>query len=194
MATETQAYTREELDKLSRTNLRRAAVACGMPHRDATKMESSDLKDYIENKQGGGGGEEKARGKDKGNGKPATAKVRGRKAKSAPAQDVEEQVEAEEERGSGNGETGGLADMIHKVGLGMDDGFKEIMGVVEDLQAKMEEQASEIHELRHTLYIVSGLTADVLKGDWEPTDVDERVEELEASWQAQEDGGEGNEE
>ena len=197
MGAETTEYTREELDKMSRTNLRRAAVSCGMAHRDATKMESSDIKDYIMSKQGDGE-EKKSTGRaGKGAGKAATAKVKGRKAKAAPepVEEVEEVEEAEEEAEAAAPVSGGVAKLIHKVGLGMDDGFKELMAMLETMQAEQEEIKAAIQENAHSLYLLSGLMTDVLKNDWEPKEVDERIGEIEEAWQEQLDGDDsGNEE
>jgi len=191
MAEEQQSYTREELDQMSRVKLRQTAVNCGKSHREATKMESEEIKDFVLSKQDGGGEEKAAKGrkgKSKGNGKPATAKVRGKgKAKTEP--------EPEPDDSGSDGETDGIQGMIHKIGLGMDDGFKEMKELVESLQAENEELRAEILEVQHGQFLLNGLVTDILSGQWEPKEVEERVEELESIWQEQQEGGddEGNE-
>jgi hypothetical protein len=192
MAEELPSYTREELDQMSRVKLRQTAVNCGKSHREATNMESEAIKDFVMGKQEGGGGEKKAaKGgrKGKSNGKPATAKQRG-KAKAAP------EPEPEDRGGEAEAPAGELGDMLHKLGLGMDDGFKEMKECLETLQAENEELRAEITEVQHAQFLLNGLVTDILSGQWEPTDVKERVEELEGIWQEQQDEGgddEGNE-
>ena len=191
MAEEMPIYTREELDQMSRVKLRQTAVNCGKSHREATNMESEDIKDFVLSKQGGGDGEKKeAKGrKGKSNGKPA-AKGRG-KAKAAPPPEPED---------TGNSETevpeGELGDLLHKIGLGMDDGFKEMKELIEGLQSENEELRAEITEVQHAQFLLNGLVTDILTNHWEPSEVKERVEELESIWQEQQDEGgddEGNE-
>jgi hypothetical protein len=189
MAEQLPTYSREDLDKMSRVQLRQTAVNFGKKHREATNMESEDIKEFVLGKQEGGGGEKKGRkAKDKGNGKPAAAaKGRGRKPKAAPEPEPEpEQDEAP---------SGDLADLIHKLGLGMDDGLKEVMEAVEALQEQNLELKAEVVEVQHSQFLINGLVADILKNTWEPKEVDERVNDLEEIWQQQQDGGddEGNE-
>lgn len=189
MAEELPTYTREELDQMSRVKLRQTAVNYGKSHREATSMESDDIKDFILGKQGGSEDKKASGRKGKSNGKSAT-KAR-RKGKD-PDPDPEP-----EEKDSGSDETRGAAgkvsDLIHSLGLGMDDGFKEVKDLLESLQAENEELRSEILEVQHGQFLLNGLVTDILSGQWEPKDVEERVADLEDIWQQQQSGDdEGN--
>lgn len=186
-----ETYTRDELDKMSRVQLRQTAVNCGMKHREATNTKSEDIKEFILGK--GGDGESKGRGKgkakDKGNGQSATAKPRGRGKGKGKAKDS---------GGDQSPPSDDSAELIHKVGLGMDENHQAVMNELEELKEATSTLTDAVAELEHQLFLISGLTADILKTQWDgPEEVNERLGELEEIWEKQcEDGdgeGEGDE-
>lgn len=173
-----ETYTRKDLDSMSRVELRRLAVQVhGMDNKECSNTKSEEIKAYIEEAQGGGGkstskgSSTKAAAKpEPSNGKPATrGKARSSKAKAAPpTEEVASDLSAVLER-------------IDAVGKAIDEGqetTKEELGGIVD----------QLCDIDKKLFILTGLATDLYKAMYEPDDLDPRIEELEAEYDAEPEG------
>lgn len=180
------AYTREDLDKLPRTQLRQVAVNCGMTHREATNTHSDQVKEYILKNQ-----DKKAPTRNEAPAEEAPAaeaqaeapRRRGRPPKNGGAAQATPSAEPAEEAPKRSGSNGSdAAERIHQVGLTMDENHQALVEHISEIK-------DAIAEIQHSLFILSGLTSDVLKTQWDLEEVDARVNELEEAWQNQNDSG-----
>lgn len=174
-------YTEEDLKGMTRVELRRAAIAVlGIDNKECSNTKSQELIDRIMAEQGGGGGSKpKGGGKRGGGSKPKTSGGRGRgrskpKEEPPPAEDPAEV-----------GDLGPVIDRVDAVGKTVDENHeatKELLDVISEQQVEIQRQQ----------FMIFGLITDLYKFTGEPDELEERMNELDAEWEAQgnEDGGE----
>lgn len=179
-------YTEEELKGMTRVELRRAAIAVlGIDNKECSNTKSQDLIDRIlaEGGGGGGGGDSKPKSSGrggKGGSKPKAASGGGRGRGRSKPKEEEEPPPAEDV-----GDLSVVVDRIDAVGKTVDESHTEVKELLEVIQ----EQQVEIQRQQFMLF---GLMTDLYKFTGEPDELEERMNELDAEWEAQgnEDGGE----
>ena len=171
---EDQIYTKEELDKMPRGQLRRLAVKKhGMNNRVCADAGSNEVKQYILEAQGNDEGasppdkpnpEEGAAGKSK---KTTRKKATPRK-KAAPKKKAAPQP-------ASDGDMAQLLDAIGKeldvVGKGVHDDMKETKGLLGGIR-------DDIDVILRNQAIQAGLLIDLWKNYYEPEDLEPRLNEL----------------
>jgi hypothetical protein len=175
-------YTEEELKGMTRVELRRAAIAVlGIDNKECSNTKSQDLIDRILAEGGeGGGSKPKASGRGgKGGSKPKASSAGRGRGRSKPKEE-EAPPPAEDV-----GDLGVVVDRIDAVGKTVDESHTEVKELLEVIQ----EQQVEIQRQQFMLF---GLMTDLYKFTGEPDELEERMNELDAEWEAQgnEDGGE----
>ena len=199
MSDEKQLYTSDELEEMSRVDLRKLAVKTwGMDNKECSGTKSQALREWIiEQQEAYEGGEEppkkaskaksskasssKASSKPSGRPRPSAGKVspkagaKGR-GRAKPAEDTEEAPPPA-------GDLGDLAERIDALGKAVDENHKEVMESQPQIGGElMEEIKDALENIRLSQYILHGLVADLYRNYYEPEDLDTRVDELEAEF------------
>lgn len=177
-------YTREDLEGMSRVELRTAARnVLKVDNKAVSNEKSGDLINKILEAQGGGG-EKKGKaapagrgGKTPGAGKAAP--------KEEPEETQEETPEEEPQPPKGKAAPGAPVAGLKELRVGIDAVGK----TVDENQGELKELLAEIDR---KLFIVFGLMTDVFKAVNEPDELDGRLNELQEEWEGGD--GEGNEE
>jgi hypothetical protein len=214
MSDEKQIYTKDELEEMSRVDLRKLAVKTwGMDNKECSGTKSQALRDWIIEQQdayeGGGGEEKKATPKGR-SGKPAPKASGGRSSRPAPSgrpapkaapkgrgrpapkSEPEPDDEGQNEAPPAAEDVGELAERVDALGKTIDDNHKEMMEAIGGAGGEGVEEVKEtLENIRLSLYILHGLVADLYSINYEPDDLKNRVDELEAEFN--EDPQEGNE-
>jgi len=182
--------TKEDLDGMSRVQLRRAAMeVLGMGNKEATEMNSADLKAKILEAQEGGG-------KKKGKAAPPPEEPKKGRGKPAPEPEPEEEPEPEPEeeapppkgKVAASSETRTLTEIlkvVHAVGKAVDE-------LAQTVAERLDTQDEHLVEIERKLFHQLGLTENIFKGVSEPDEFEPRIEALEDEWKKQAEGEEGN--
>jgi flagellar biosynthesis/type III secretory pathway ATPase len=167
------SYTQEELQGMSRVQLRRAAIeVLKIDNKEASNAKSVDLIERIMELGGNGNGN----GTEKAAAKTAkrTTSRRGSVRKAAVAEET-----AEEAVSVGSN---GLGKLVDAVGKAVDE-------TKEEISAKLSESLENQEHIMKQQYMLFGLLCDIFKAVNEPDELEERLQELEEEWTAQ--GNEG---
>jgi hypothetical protein len=165
-------YTQEELQGMSRVQLRRAAIEMlKIDNKEASNSKSGDLIDRIlEMGEGGGNGNGSSKEAAKG---PAKRSTRRTTRKTTAAK--EETAEATPANGVGK--------LVDAVGKAVDETKEELISKSDDI-------LENIDHIMKQQFILFGILCDVYKAGVDgPDALDARLEELEEAWNAQ--GNEG---
>ena len=161
-------YTQEELQGMSRVQLRRAAIeVLKIDNKEASNSKSGDLIERIVEASSGGNGTAKAASKAAS--KRTSTK---RTTRKAAAQETAEPAAA----------TNGLGKLVDAVGKAVDE-------TKEELTDKAVEILDNQEHIMKQQFILFGLLCDVYKAVEEPDVLEARLEELEEEWNTQ--GNEG---
>ena len=155
-------YTQEELQGMSRVQLRRAAIeVLKIDNKEASNSKSTDLIEKIV-AEGADGGETTK--------KTTTRKASTRKStrKAAP----KEQVEGEA------APTNGVGKMVDAVGKAVDE-------TKEELGTKLDDVLENHDHIMKQQFILFGLLCDIYKAVDEPDVLEGRLKELEEEWDNQ---------
>lgn len=165
------SYTQEELQSMSRVQLRRAAIeVLKIDNKEASNSKSGDLIERIlEMGEGGGNGSSKEA--DKAPAKRASKRGSTNKASRAAAAESAEPAH-----------TNGLGKLVDAVGKAVDE-------TKEELGAKVDELLENNAHIMQQQFILFGLLCDIYKAVNEPDELEPRLEELEEEWNTQ--GNEG---
>ena len=159
-------YTQEELQGLSRVQLRRAAMeVLKIDNKEASNTKSGDLIERIldAGEGAGGNGTKKAATSSKKRASKATAKKR---------------TAAKEETTTAAPSTNGVGKLVDAVGKAVDE-------TKEELSTKIDEMMENQDHIMKQQFILFGLLVDVYKAVDEPDALEARLEELEEEWNAQ---------
>ena len=161
-------YTQEELQGMSRVQLRRAAIeVLKIDNKEASNSKSGDLIERLVEASSGGNGTAKAASKAAS--KRTSTK---RTTRKAAAQETAEPAAA----------TNGLGKLVDAVGKAVDE-------TKEELTDKAVEILDNQEHIMKQQFILFGLLCDVYKAVEEPDVLEARLEELEEEWNTQ--GNEG---
>jgi hypothetical protein len=168
-------YTQEELEGMTRVQLRRAALSIlGIDNKEASNRKSGDLiAGILETQEGGGNDKPKSRSKASSKAstksKAGGAKTGGR-SKAKPKEDQ-----------GGNGVGAGADDLIRRIdALG-----KTVDENQEGLKEGLEEISAGIADIQRQQFFLFGLLSDVYKMVGEPDELAERLEEMDQEWDQQ---------
>lgn len=174
-------YTREELDKLSRVDLRTLAVQkWGMSNRECSQKLADHIKDFIlEKQEASQNGEEtpakaankpkaSKAAKPKSNGKGTTPKGRAAKPAASEPMDTSDQLKLA-------GDFSEIVEKLDAVGKGMDEEMSEVKQLLTDVR-------DIVVDMDRKQFIAFGLLTDIYRLSFEPTDLDERVAELQQEY------------
>jgi hypothetical protein len=163
-------YTQEELQGMSRVQLRRAAIeVLKIDNKEASNSKSGDLIERIVEASGGGNGNGTAKTAAKTAPKRTSTK---RNTRKAATQEAAEPAAA----------TNGLGKLVDAVGKAVDE-------TKEELSDKAVESLDNQEHIMKQQFILFGLLCDVYKAVEEPDILEARLEELEEEWNSQ--GNEG---
>jgi len=159
-------YTQEELQGMSRVELRKAAIATlKIDNKEASNTKSGDLIDRIIEMNGNGAGA----------GEKAPPRKRTRKSrKAAPEETTTEAAPSKGKRAS----TNGVGKLVDAVGKAVDE-------TKEELGAKVEEVLENQEHTMKQQFILFGLLCDIYKMMEEPDVLETRLDELDKEWDAQ---------
>jgi len=219
MSDEPTIYTPEELDGLTRVQLRQLAVnTYGMDNTKCAKTKAAALKEWIleqqEGKGGGGnsGGKQASRqasgGGGGGRGRPSATGRRGRpsaasappkagagrgrpRTQPAPEPEEPEQPESQDDGGADGAEGGADID-LSSVEERMDALGKAIDEHDEELRTQVAEIAEIVADIQRNQFMQFGLLCDIRTALYgEDDDLDARLDALESEWEeGQNQGGE----
>lgn len=162
-------YTQEELQGMSRVQLRRAAIeVLKIDNKEASNSKSGDLIEKIVEASGGGNGTAKAAAAKTTSKRTSTK----RNTRKAATQEAAEPAAA----------TNGLGKLVDAVGKAVDE-------TKEELSDKAVEILDNQEHIMKQQFILFGLLCDVYKAVDEPDVLEGRLEELEEEWNSQ--GNEG---
>jgi hypothetical protein len=208
MSDEPTIYTREELDGLTRVQLRQLAVnTYGMDNTKCAKTKAKDLKDWIMEKQEGGGGGnsegknassgKKAGGKKAGGGKsrPSSGGRRGRPSASTSApkgggrrtrsrKPAEPEPEPEPQEDEGGEEGAAMADVdLSAIEERLDALGKAVDEHDEEVRPQLVELGETVADIQRNQFIQFGLLCDIREALYEDDDLNDRLDALEAEWE-----------
>jgi hypothetical protein len=169
------SYTEEELKGMTRVELRRAAIAVlGIDNKECSNTKSQDLIDRILAESGGGGSSKpKSSGRAKASGGGTKAKSSGGgRGRSKPEPEPDPEPEVVE------GDLSVVIDRVDAVGKAGDENHeevKELLGIIQEQQVEIQRQQ----------FMLFGLMTDLYKFTGEPDELEERMNELDAEWEAQ---------
>lgn len=167
-------YTQEELQGMSRVQLRRAAIeVLKIDNKEASNSKSGDLIDRILETQGGGGDEEE---KPKSSSKPKSS-GRG-KARSSTKASSRSSTKAKDDEPEASASSNGVGELVDAVGKAVDE-------TKEELTAKVDEVLENQEHIMKQQFILFGLLTDVYKAVDEPDALEDRLNELEEEWSNQ---------
>lgn len=187
-------YTEEELKAMTRVELRRAAMeVLGVDNKEVSNAKSDDLRDRILAAQEGGG---KKTGKaappaGKGKGLPSTSK-----GKPAPEPEPEEPADEEPpEEAPPKGKAAGRPAAAPSGSVDTKKHFDALGKAVDEMANGQQENHAtvieQLNEIERKQFIMLGLLTDIFKAVNEPDALEERLNELQGEWEAQ--NSEGNE-
>jgi hypothetical protein len=210
MSDEPTIYTREELNGLTRVQLRQLAVnTYGMDNTKCAKTKAADLKDWImEQQEGGGGGNndsKQTRGGG-GRGRPSAAGRKGRPSAAPPAQkgsgrgrgrpaarpepEPEPEPEPQDDGGADGAEGGaevdlsGIEERLDALGKAVDESDEE-------LRAHVAEVSEIVADIQRNQFMQFGLLCDIRTSLYgEEDDLDARLDQLESEWEEGQNQGE----
>lgn len=160
-------YTQEELQGMSRVQLRRAAIeTLKIDNKEASNSKSGDLIEKILEMGAAGGNGDSS---DKAAAKETTKRTTKRTTRKAAAR-KEEAAEA--------APTNGVGKLVDAVGKAVDE-------TKEELVAKSDDILENIEHIMKQQFILFGLLCDVYKTVDEPDVLEGRLEELEEDWNSQ---------
>lgn len=160
-------YTQEELQGMSRVELRKAAIATlKIDNKEASNTKSGDLIDRIIEMNGAG---EKA---------PARKRTRKPK-KGAGEGDTTEAAPSKSRRASTS--AGDIGKLVDAVGKAVDE-------TKEELVSKVDEALENQDHIMKQQFMLFGLLCDIFKMMDEPDTLEARVDELDKEWDAQGNG------
>ena len=177
-------YTEEDLKGMSRVELRRAAIAVlGIDNKECSNTKSGELIDRIIGEQdGGGGGKGKGRSRSKASSTKKASTSKGSSNGRGRGRSRAASKPAEEEAPEASGDMAAVIERLDALGAELDKTQlenKEALEVIADQQSEIQRQQ----------FIIFGLSTDVYKFVGEPDELEERLNDLDAEWEAQ-----GNEE
>ena len=169
-----QVYTKDELDGMSRVDLRRIAVQVhGMDNKECSNTKSEALKDWIMEQQEGGGG--------KSNGKTskatAAAKSSSKSSRSSKASKTStSKAKASAAPTEASGDLGTLIERVDAVGKGLDENQEEVKELLQQV-------SDTLTDINRQQFVTFGLLTDLYKVHFEPDELDDRMGELEKEYE-----------
>ena len=183
-----ETYTREDLGKMKRSELRALAVSnkVGMTYQEASTARSEDMIETILKKLGGAGAK---KGAPAPKGRPAG------KSTPAPEPEPEETVEAGEEAAPEPEADEPVSDKVRKAAKALKDEntvvqrLDAIGPAVEELGKSAESLDEKVSALQKQSYVILSLLKLLLGVNMEPDDVDKAIDDASNEF----DGGGGKE-
>lgn len=201
MSDEKQIYTSEELEEMSRVDLRKLAVKTwGMDNKECSGTKSQALREWIiEQQEAYEGGEEppkktsKAKSSKASSSKASSSKSSGRPRPSAGKASpkagargrgrAKPKDEPAEEAPAAAGDLGDLSERLDALGKAVDENHEEVKEALASSGGEaLDEIKDTLENIRLSQYILHGLVADLYRNYYEPEDLDTRVDELEAEF------------
>ncbi len=160
-------YTQEELQGMSRVQLRRAAIeVLKIDNKEASNTKSGDLIGRIVQLDADGG-EEKT-----------TAPKRTRRSRKAAPKDETTTSHEEAAPKTKRASTNGVGKLVDAVGKAVDE-------TKEELGAKVEDVLDNQDRIMKQQFLLFGLLCDIYKAVDEPDALEERLVELDEEWDKQ---------
>jgi NACalpha-BTF3-like transcription factor len=201
MAEEKQIYTVDELEEMSRVDLRKLAVKTwGMDNKECSGTKSAALREFIVEQQEAyeGGDDPPAKSsKSKASSSKKTSSSKASSSKSSSSRSRPSAGKASPKAGARGGrgakraapkdddappavDSNGLSERIDLIGKTIDENHEEVKEALASAGGDALEEIKEtLENIRLSQYILHGLVADIYRNYYEPDDLDTRVDELE---------------
>lgn len=191
-----QVYTKDELNEMSRVELRRLAVQVhGMDNKECSNTKSDELKEFILEAQEGGGGKKssskssrskgrsssKSSGKNGQSGRASAASSRGRGRSEAKKDEEQEQEAPASTEGINidfsaiNIDFSAIEERLDAIGKTLDESNEGLAGEISEVK-------DQLTDVQRQMFLMFGLSVEMAKAVLEPDEVDTCLAELEEEW------------
>lgn len=188
-----QVYTKDELNEMSRVELRRLAVQVhGMDNKQCSNTKSDELKEFILEAQDGGGKKSSSKSSSRGKGR-SSSKSRGKngqsgrasaasstssgrgRGRSKPKEDEQEEQESTASAQGINIDFSAIEERLDAIGKTVDETNEGLAGEISEVK-------DQLTDIQRQMFLLFGLNVEMAKALLEPDVVDETLADLEKEW------------